>query len=33
MGILEDLLKNFSEGDTALVGFAGEAFVISPLTA
>ena len=29
---LEDLLKNFSEGDTALVGYAGEAFVISPLT-
>ena len=29
---LEDLLKNFSEGETALVGYAGEAFVISPLT-
>ena len=29
---LEDLLNNFSEGETALVGYAGEAFVISPLT-
>ena len=29
---LEDLLKNFSEGETALVGYAGEAFIISPLT-
>ncbi len=29
---LEDLLKNFSEGETALVGYAGDAFVISPLT-
>ena len=29
---LEDLLNNFSEGETALVGYAGDAFVISPLT-
>ena len=29
---LEDLLNNFSEGETALVGYAGEAFIISPLT-
>ena len=29
---LEDLLNNFSEGETALIGYAGEAFVISPLT-
>ncbi|MDP7621429.1 MAG: VWA domain-containing protein, partial [SAR324 cluster bacterium] len=29
---LEDLLNNFSEGETAIVGYAGEAFVISPLT-
>ena len=29
---LKDLLKNFSEGETALVGYAGDAFVISPLT-
>jgi len=29
---LDDLLNNFSEGETALVGYAGEAFVISPLT-
>ena len=29
---LEDLLNNFSEGETALVGYAGEPFVISPLT-
>tara|TARA_B100002003_G_scaffold146912_1_gene135994 strand:+ start:136 stop:1977 length:1842 start_codon:yes stop_codon:yes gene_type:complete len=29
---LEDLLKRFVEGDTALIAYAGEAFVISPLT-
>jgi Ca-activated chloride channel family protein len=29
---LEDLLNNFSEGETALVGYAGDAFVITPLT-
>ena len=29
---LEDLLKRFVEGETALIGYAGEAFVISPLT-
>ena len=29
---LEDLLNNFSEGETALVVYAGEAFIISPLT-
>ena len=29
---LEDLLKRFVEGDTALITYAGEAFVISPLT-
>ncbi len=29
---LEDLLNRFVEGETALVGYAGEAFVISPLT-
>ena len=29
---LEDLLNNFNEGETALVGYAGDAFVISPLT-
>jgi Ca-activated chloride channel family protein len=29
---LEDLLKRFVEGETALIVYAGEAFVISPLT-
>ena len=29
---LEDLLKRFVEGETALIAYAGEAFVISPLT-
>jgi len=29
---LEDLLKHFKEGETGLIGYAGEAFVISPLT-
>ena len=29
---LEDLLNNFNEGETALVGYAGDAFVITPLT-
>ena len=29
---LEDFLKRFVEGETALIAYAGEAFVISPLT-
>ena len=29
---LEDMLKRFVEGETALIGYAGAAFVISPLT-
>ena len=29
---LEDLLKSFNEGETGLISYAGDAFVVSPLT-